>query len=201
MLDVLAATYFLIGAGCLVSPAVQVYISERVEASRGHPLLADVTRRARTSAGERYARRLLVTVSVAVLWPLHGYCHVRAIARERARDKEPQEAFDLSARDDTASEVTFSYMGGAGSIRCVDCGFGQRIISFTHGYTESGERCCNVGRQCLTCGRFVSIYGEGEPARFASTKCECGGQTSRDHVLFCPQCRSKNLSYWPGVIT
>jgi hypothetical protein len=31
--------------------------------------------------------------------------------------------------------------------------------------------------------------------------CECGGRFEREKVLFCPECRSKNLSYDLEFIT
>ena len=34
-----------------------------------------------------------------------------------------------------------------------------------------------------------------------SLKCDCGGKLEREQILFCPKCKSKNLSYDMGYIT
>jgi hypothetical protein len=72
---------------------------------------------------------------------------------------------------------------------------------FMHGATSGPDACCDEGLQCLSCGQFVSVHLEGNPPVTPVPRCECGGELSRDHFLFCPQCRSKKLRYEMAYIT
>ena len=47
--------------------------------------------------------------------------------------------------------LCFSHMGGAGIIKCADCGYEEKITSFTH-----GSYSCTIGRQCPIC-LFMNI--------------------------------------------
>lgn len=92
-------------------------------------------------------------------------------------------------------------MGGAGVISCQDCGFRQEITSFTHGFTSGPEASADEGRQCLQCGKFTTVHLKGNPSMTPVPRCDCGGELSRDHFLFCPRCRSRKLHYRPSFIT
>lgn len=87
-------------------------------------------------------------------------------------------------------ELTFSSMGGVGILSCIECKHSEKVLSFIHG------RGCESGYQCLSCGKFARISDEIECAVNAGEiKCDCGGNLSRDHELFCPNCQSKKLTY------
>lgn len=67
-------------------------------------------------------------------------------------------------------------MGGAGVIKCRDCGYEEKIISFTHGMMS-----CNIGRQCPKCHSFVVEHNE-------SKKYHEFGEANEDFT--CPKCSS-----------
>lgn len=145
---------------------------------------------------DSYGLYALISLS-AMVWPLLLAPKVREAGKERImgwwlrRNRESR----------LKAGLTFSAIGGTCNIHCSECAFSERITSFTHGYADNGERNCYEGRQCLSCGKFDVIYGQGEPIRREERPCECGGTLSRDHKLFCPSCRTQSLSYTPGAIT
>ncbi len=55
-----------------------------------------------------------------------------------------------------------------------------------------------VGQQCQKCGKFVVVEFPVNPNMM---KCDCGGELSREASVFCPECKSKNVSYRRGFIT
>jgi DNA-directed RNA polymerase subunit RPC12/RpoP len=100
--------------------------------------------------------------------------------------------------------IRFCYMGGVGKIHCEDCGHSKKVSSSIHGLIIPGsnEFGSATGYQCLTCGKFAMISHENiDGVMSGEIKCKCSGELSRDHVLFCPKCKSKNLSYVMEYIT
>lgn len=85
-------------------------------------------------------------------------------------------------------------MGGAGTIRCLECNFQQKIISFLHGANWN-----NSGYQCQKCGKFHEIECDLDNSK--RKRCECGGKLDRDKPIFCPKCKTTNLSYYLRIIT
>lgn len=142
-----------------------------------------------------YELYALILIS-AIVWPLL----LAPKARESASTRLRAWWIKRSLKQKLRAGVTFSNMGGAGTIRCFECGFQERITSFMHGFADNGERNCYEGRQCLSCGKFHVVYGQGEPIRRDEKSCECGGTLSRDHKLFCTPCRSQRLQFVPGII-
>jgi len=108
-------------------------------------------------------------------------------------------ALDKKLEDERAEGIWFHYMGGNGTITCKDCDHSEEVTSFIHGIKSS-----NSGFQCQGCGKLSSIRAGG-PGRAdeyeESLECECGGALKRDKVIFCPSCKSKNLSYQMQYIT
>jgi predicted RNA-binding Zn-ribbon protein involved in translation (DUF1610 family) len=107
--------------------------------------------------------------------------------------------------------LRFSRMGGAGIIKCEECGHEEEIISFTHGMMS-----CDIGRQCPHCHAFAVEHNEGrEYHTFGEATedfiCpECGAVIRKkeesilkgnDDPLFCPKCHSPRLSYQMIYIT
>ena len=101
----------------------------------------------------------------------------------------------------------FSHLGGVGVIKCGDCGYHEKITCFTHGFSS-----CNIGRQCPNCHTFFTECDESK--RFhtfgeAEKDCicpKCGTVVRKknesilkgnDDPLFCPQCHSARLHYFP----
>ena len=88
----------------------------------------------------------------------------------------------------------FKDTGGEGKFICNACGHTEYIICYMHGFTLR-----NAGYQCQECCRFTSIVSEeGEEVVL---KCDCGGDLSMVKPIFCPVCRSKNVSYRLMVIS
>lgn len=91
----------------------------------------------------------------------------------------------------------FSIMGGAGTIHCNVCDFSQDIVSFLHGFGE--DPWSNSGYQCQQCGKFHEI--ERDTKNAMGQRCECGGNLEREMPLFCPKCKTKDVSYGMSYIT
>lgn len=107
--------------------------------------------------------------------------------------------------------LCFSRMGGAGIVKCRDCGYEEKIVSFTHGMMS----CC-IGRQCPKCHSFVAEHNEskkyhefGEATEdFACPKCgtivrkkEESIFKGNDDPLVCPKCQSTRLEYQISYLT
>jgi Zn finger protein HypA/HybF involved in hydrogenase expression len=95
--------------------------------------------------------------------------------------------------------LKFQYMGGHGKLSCNDCDFQQPQTSFIHGISTSRS-----GYQCQACGKLTSntrTQNDTQETNRAALVCECGGKLERDQVLFCPDCKSTNLSYSMEYIT
>ena len=107
--------------------------------------------------------------------------------------------------------LCFSRMGGAGAIECMDCGYKEKITSFTHGAYS-----CTIGRQCPNCHAFVYEHNESEHYHTFGKSDEdfvckhCGTVIRKkeedilkgnDDPLFCPKCHSPRLRYHMHYIT
>lgn len=92
--------------------------------------------------------------------------------------------------------IRFSGMGGFGRISCCECSFSDKNTSFLHGLSSAdGSRTSSKGYQCVDCGEFAAVAPEDD------LLCKCGGNLSRDHLLFCPTCKSTKLTYKMMFIT
>ena len=137
---------------------------------------------------------LLLTLAIITVWPLMISSELQKLRKRRHSSRYGEflsDRRDLEIEDD---ELTFSSMGGAGEISCKNCNFSQEITSFIHGATSGPDAWCEAGMQCQRCGGFTTTSEKKE-------LCECGGELSRDNLLFCPKCRSKRLSYEMFYIT
>lgn len=136
--------------------------------------------------------RLIATVVFVLLWPVF----ISGILKEQKQRASRIKEF----HDRLAEGLWFQYsMGGRGNLRCIDCNHSEEVTSFIHGMYESV-----TGFQCQACGRFAAIEsgGPGHANEYASSLvCVCGGPLDREKVVFCPNCRSRNLTYELGVIT
>lgn len=107
--------------------------------------------------------------------------------------------------------LTFSRLGGAGTIKCLDCNYQEDIIAFLHGPTW-----CTIGRQCPQCHSFLTENNQSqEYHRFGDTnddfvcpKCGTILRSKTDSILkrnwepiVCPRCQSKRLTYILDYIT
>ncbi len=91
----------------------------------------------------------------------------------------------------------FNYIPGAGKLTCNKCHFHSEIIGFLHGEDEIGIK--TTGFQCQNCGMFKSITDNIVNPK--NTICNCGGTFKRDNPIFCPKCKSENITYIMKIIT
>lgn len=187
------AGYAIAGVAVVALNPVRAAISKAVTEVRGSPLANAFTGRAPVPATKLLAFRLVLCTVFVSIWPvaLWSSLHERALQRKAA----------AASKRKAAEGLTFSDMGGGGTIHCRGCGYHESIISFTHGETEEGEECFTAGLQCLSCGKFVTVSNEAGSANQSRRTCDCDGQLSNKHVLFCPKCRSKSLTYDLEYIT
>ena len=182
--------YILIGILLGTVGPVGKDISKEVERARGTPLTNAFYEREPPSETKLLLFRVIVTLGFILLWPFFIY----GIFKERRREIE------LGKRlEEKSKGLWFSYMGGHGKITCKDCDHSEEMTSFTHGIDSSTS-----GFQCQKCGKISSIHGggRGQANEYEqSLVCECGGSLERSKVLFCPDCKSKNLSYQMKYIT
>jgi hypothetical protein len=187
------AGYLAIGVVLALSPLGRAEIAKQVRSARGDPLANAITGREAPPEWTVAMFRLLITLGLVLLWPI---ALVSLWQEKRARD-----AWVRGYEARLAQGLEYSRMGGAGEIHCHDCGFRQEITSFTHGFTMGPAASADEGRQCLQCGRFTTVHRKGNPPVTPVPPCECGGELSRDHFLFCPKCRSRKLKYDMSFIT
>lgn len=93
------------------------------------------------------------------------------------------------------SRLYYWKMGGAGTIMCKDCDFKQDIVSFLHGVDDWNR----TGYQCQQCGKFLEIKNKLHLS--VVKKCDCGGDLNRKKPIFCPKCKTNNVTYDIRYIT
>jgi hypothetical protein len=87
-------------------------------------------------------------------------------------------------------------MGGAGIIECNNCDFTEEITSFLHGGDDDSWNI--AGFQCQKCGKFHELEYDMNNAK--GKLCECEGCLSREEPLFCPICKTTNITYTMSYI-
>lgn len=133
---------------------------------------------------------VLFTVSIA-FYPLFYVVIIIDYFREKSFNK------NVKQEQPQDNLLNFNYIPGAGIISCNKCDFNIKIVSFIHGEDEDDLR--TIGYQCQNCGEFQSITDNaGNPK---STICSCGGTLERDNPIFCPKCKSENITYKMEIIT
>ena len=193
MILTIVVGYLLIGCLVVLVGPGRREIAKHVAQARGTSVTRALLEQPEVPEWKLVVFRVLLTIVVVLLWPLFLWSALQ--------EKRKSDAWEREYEARLAQGLEFSRMGGAGVISCQDCGFRQEITSFMHGATSGPDACCDEGLQCLSCGKFVSVHREGNPPVTPVPRCECGGELSRDHFLFCPKCRSKNLKYGMSVIS
>jgi len=189
--EIAAAIYLLIGILFgTIGPAGKDIATE-MDRARGSPLTNAFMEREAPSEVKLFFFRITITLGFVFLWPFFIY----GIMKEHNKSV----ALDKRLADERAEGIWFHYMGGHGVITCKDCDHSEEVTSFIHGVNSSSS-----GFQCQACGKLSSIRA-GSLGRAAihldSLQCECGGPLKRDKVIFCPTCKSRNLSYQMEYIT
>lgn len=189
--EIVLMAYLVVGSYLATwGPAGKV-IAEEIERARGSSLLNAYMERQPPSEGKLFLFRIVITTVFVLLWPVFivGMLNAQRMAKKES----------MAFENKPSQGQFFQYLGGCGSITCIDCKHNESITSFTHGRQSS-----TAGFQCQSCGCFAAIQsgGPGETRNYKSSLiCECGGRFEREKVLFCPECRSKNLSYDLEFIT
>ena len=190
VLEISIAVYLAIGILLVAVGPVAENIANEIERARGTPLSNAFMERKQPSELKLMLARITITIGFVLLWIVF----IWGILREH------WDIQDTSKRVHEKSKgLWFSYMGGHGTIRCKDCNHTEEVTSFIHGTNSSSS-----GFQCQGCGKFASIRsgGSGKANEYEdSLVCECGGSLERKKVLFCPQCKSEDLSYRTLYIT
>ena len=165
-------------------------IQREVENARGTPFTNEIMGRQAPSETKLFFFKLTVTLGFSLLWPF----------LLRGALKSNKEHEHITDQEDTANQgLKFQYMGGHGTISCNNCDFQQSQTSFIHGISTSRS-----GYQCQACGKLTSntrTQNDSQETERAELVCECGGKLEREQVLFCPDCKSTNLSYSMEYIT
>ena len=188
--EIATATYLLIGIFLGTLGPVGKDISKEVERARGTPLTNAFYERKPPSETKLLLFRVIVTLGFILLWPFFIY----GIFKERRRGIQLEKRLEEKSKG-----LWFSYMGGHGMITCKDCDHSEEVTSFIHGINSS-----STGFQCQGCGKFSAIKsgGPGKANQYEeSLICSCDGILERDKILFCPTCKSQNLSYLTMYIT
>lgn len=83
----------------------------------------------------------------------------------------------------------FSNMSGFGSLKCNSCNFSKDLVGSVH-KLDLWE--C-LGYQCQKCGELHKINNPNDLNH--PLICKCTGHLSRGNIVFCPECKSKNVKY------
>lgn len=190
MLELFFGIY--IGIGFLlaaVGPVAQ-RISKEVKDARGTPLSNFVMKREQPSEVKLLFFRIAISIGFIILWPFFIWGIIK--------DHKDRNTMSDNLKE-KSNGLWFSYMGGHGTVICQDCDHSEEVTSFIHGFDASSS-----GFQCQGCGKFSSISSEELAKANQLPKnllCECGGNLEREKVIFCPNCKSKNLIYEMQYIT
>ena len=183
------ASYLAIGVLlATVGPAGKVISDEIKRVS--NPLLYAANDQHLPSKKKILLLRVLLTIGMILLWSILIWGVIKELKFQSQIEKDHIEK---------SVGLWFQRMGGCGSIHCQDCQHSEKITSFIHGIDSSYS-----GFQCQSCGKIATLTGggRGKANQYKeSLICNCGGKLDRDKVIFCPQCRSKNLSYFMEFIT
>ena len=191
LIEASAAVYFIVGILLGTLGPAGKDIAKDVDRARGSPLTNAYMDREAPSEAKLFLFKAVITLGFILLWPFFIY----GIMKEHNKAIAINKSFD----DERSQGLWFHYLGGHGIITCKDCDHSEEMTSFTHGIDSSTS-----GFQCQKCGKISSIHGggHGQANEYEqSLVCECGGSLERSKVLFCPDCKSKNLSYQMKYIT
>ncbi len=182
--------YLCIGILLVVFGPAGKFVSEEVKRVKGSPLLNEINEREAPSKKKIMLLQVLLYGSMVLLWIIF----IWGVFKEERIRKEVEKEMERKS-----TGLWFDRMGGSGKIHCAECTHTESVTSFIHGIDASYS-----GHQCQSCGIIKTLTGGGRGRANQykeSMTCECGGKFERDEMLFCPQCKSKNLEYDLEYIT
>jgi hypothetical protein len=206
MIELVLVIYVALGLFFATLGPASRSIQREVEKTRGTEFTNAIMQRETPSEKKLFFFKWTLILGFTLLWPflLWG-----ALKENEKYEMQPNE------NESTSEGIKFQYMGGHGTVSCKQCNFSESLTSFIHGIDSS-----RTGYQCQKCGKFASrlrtkqnrisneelqevqkISNESGSVNDASLICECGGKLNRDQILFCPDCKSKDMSYSMEYIT
>jgi hypothetical protein len=189
LIQIAIVIYLAIGVLLATVGSAGKAISNEVKKS-SNPLSCAINDQQPASASKILLLRILLTLVMILLWPILIW---GVVEERRLQIKIERDCIEKSA------DLWFQYMGGCGSIHCLDCHHGEKVTSFIHKFNSSRS-----GFQCRICGKFTSLIGGGRTKANQYKErltCDCGGTFDREKPIFCPQCKSRNLRYEMEFIT
>jgi hypothetical protein len=206
MIELVIGIYVTLGLFLATLGPAGRSIRREVEKTRGTEFTNAIIQREAPSEKKLFFFKLTLILGFSLLWPflLWG-----ALKENKNYEVQPD-------NDDFEHKgLKFQYLGGHGKLSCNECNFSESLTSFIHGIDSS-----RTGYQCQACGKFASrirtqrhrrsndaiqeakeIHFESGSSYEASLICECGGKLNREQILFCPDCKSKDMSYSMEYIT
>lgn len=91
------------------------------------------------------------------------------------------------------SFIYFRDAHGEGIVKCHGCGFKEEIVGFSVNHDVSHPLV--RGYQCQKCGKFHRIRFLGSRIMTPFLKCSCGGELSNVNPIFCPWCKTRDVSF------
>ena len=190
MIELVIGIYVTLGLFLATLGPAGRSIRREVEKTRGTEFTNAIMQREAPSEKKLFFFKLTLILGFSLLWPFLIW---GALKENKHYEVQP-------VSDDFEHKgLKFQYMGGHGKLSCNDCDFQQSQTSFIHGISTS-----RTGYQCQACGKLTSntrTQNYTQATNRAALLCECGGKLERDQVLFCPDCKSTNLSYSMEYIT
>lgn len=147
------------------------------------------------------AAEIVMRFLILSLFPIGYILWIDHYKKERKRKEQLKDRMkkdqDQKLKDliDNKSFLYFGSVSGGGIIHCHGCGYSEEIVGFVHGGVWYSE-----GYQCKSCGKFgeVEYLGDG---KYSSKNCRCGGELSREKPIFCPICKTHDVSYQLKYLT
>ena len=117
------------------------------------------------------------------------------VHKAKKREQKEEKIYAAKPKD---TRLYFQYnIPGVGEITCKSCGYNQKLTGSWHSNTK--DEIYGTGYQCQGCGKFHELRNESNDVKIGA--CECGGDLERTKPLFCPECKSFELSYRMSYIT
>lgn len=154
----------------------------------------------RIHIGVEILLRFLVIALSPVALVISIIDHHQQIHRQKKEKEHIEQEKELKKKAliEGRSFLYFEKMHGGGIIKCHGCGYLEEIIGFVHGFGDPTPY--SEGCQCQSCGAFSTIDHEDNKV-VSSGMCSCGGVYTDKEPVFCPKCKSRDVSYQWRYVT